>query len=120
MEGVFEQVDLMNYLDESKDSDDMKAVIMKRVVNEIVALERKRNKTEKDDYVIISDILFLDYLDNNSFFKSILLWLFFWLDKSLFVEDLNSLIKEKGSVLKCIRTIRNNEDDTFIHGFKKD
>ena len=41
-EGIFEQVDLMNDLRENKESEDMKAIILKRVVKEIVALRMKK------------------------------------------------------------------------------
>ena len=42
MEGIFEQVDLMNDLHENKESEDMKAIILKRVVKEIIALRMKK------------------------------------------------------------------------------
>ena len=57
--------------------------------------------------VILFQTLFLDFLDNNNLMRNLLLWLFFWVDKSLFIENMNNVIQEKGSVPKCIRTIRN-------------
>ena len=114
----FENLELINYLEESKDTITPKAIIMKQAVNEIAELKRKRERTNKTDDDIIMDILFLNYMDSNNFMASILLWLFFWLDKSVFIKDINKLINERGSVLKSIRTIRNKDDNTFLHGLK--
>ena len=114
----FENLELINYLEESKDTITPKAIIMKQAVNEIAELKRKRERTNKTDDEIIMDILFLNYMDSNNFMASILLWLFFWLDKSVFIKDINKLINERGSVLKSIRTIRNKDDNTFLHGLK--
>ena len=43
----FENLELINYLEESKDTITPKAIIMKQAVNEIAELKRKRERTNK-------------------------------------------------------------------------